>query len=62
MTFEVNLKEITNPGERSKTLGKLLNRFPMLTPVESAISENAGPPPVIVYRIRIDKITGVAEQ
>ncbi len=55
-------EEITNSGERGKTLGKLLNRFPMLTPVESAIAEDAGPPPVIVYRIRINKITGVAEQ
>lgn len=55
-------EEISNPGDRSKTLGKLLNRFPMLTPVESAIAEDAGPPPVIVYRIRINKITGVAEQ
>ena len=55
-------EEISNPNERSKTLGKLLHRFPMLTPVESAIAEDAGPPPVIVYRIRINKITGVAEQ
>lgn len=55
-------EEISNPSERSKTLGKLLNRFPMLTPVESAIAEDAGPSPVIVYRIRINKITGVAEQ
>jgi hypothetical protein len=55
-------EEITNPGGRSKILGKLINRFPMLTPVESAIAEDAGPPPVIVYRIRINKITGVAEQ
>ena len=55
-------EEISNPSERSKRLRKLLNRFPMLTPVESAITEDAGPPPVIVYRIRINKITGVAER
>jgi uncharacterized protein len=55
-------EEISSPSERSKTLGKLLNQFPMLTPVESAIAEDAGPPPVIVYRIRINKITGVAEE
>jgi len=55
-------EEISNPDERANYLGKILSRFPMLTPVESAIAEDAGPPPVIVYRIRINKITGVAEQ
>ncbi len=56
-----NYEEITNPSERKNILGKLLNRFPMLTPVEAAIAR-AGPPPVIVFRIRIERVTGLAEE
>ena len=51
-------EEITNPEQRSKTFAKLLNRFPMLTPVEPAITEEAGPPRVIVCPIRINKNNG----
>ncbi len=57
-----NYEEITNPSERKNILGKLLNRFPMLTPVETAIARDAGPPPVIVFRIRIERVTGLAEE
>jgi nitroimidazol reductase NimA-like FMN-containing flavoprotein (pyridoxamine 5'-phosphate oxidase superfamily) len=57
-----NYEEITNPSERRRILGKLLNRFPMLTPVETAIARDAGPPPVIVFRIRIERVTGLAEE
>ncbi|MDQ2922213.1 MAG: pyridoxamine 5'-phosphate oxidase family protein [Acidobacteriota bacterium] len=57
-----NYEEVTNPGERKNILGKLLHRFPMLTPVESAIARDAGPPPVIVFRIRIERVTGLAEE
>jgi nitroimidazol reductase NimA-like FMN-containing flavoprotein (pyridoxamine 5'-phosphate oxidase superfamily) len=56
-----NYEEISNPVERSDILNKLLQRFPMLTPVESAIAHDAGYPTVIVYRIRIDRMTGLAE-
>lgn len=57
-----NYEEITKPSERKNILGKLLSRFPMLTPVESAIANDAGPPPIIVFRIRIDRVTGVGEE
>ena len=57
-----NYEEVTNPGERSKILNKLLQRFPMLTPVESALFEDAVPPSVIVFRIRVDRLSGVAEK
>ena len=55
-------EEIRTAVERSEILNKLLQRFPMLTPVESAIAVDAGYPTVIVYRIRIDRITGVSEE
>lgn len=57
-----NYEEVTNPSERSKILNKLLQRFPMLTPVESAIFGDAVPPSVIVFRIRVDRLSGVAEK
>jgi uncharacterized protein len=55
-------EEITLPSERKSILGKLLSRFPLLTPVESAIATDAGPPPIVVFRIRIDRVTGVSER
>lgn len=57
-----NYEEISNPSERKKILRELLNRFPTLTPVESAIARDAGPPPLIVFRIQIERVTGLAEE
>jgi len=56
-TFE----EITKPNERADVLGKLLRRFPLLTPVESAIAVDGGGQEVIVFRIRIERLTAVSE-
>ena len=54
-------EEITKPNERSYVLTKLLHKFPMLTPVESAIAIDGSVPEVIVYRIKIERITAVSE-
>jgi len=54
-------EEITKPGERAGVLGKLLRKFPMLTPVESAIALDGAAAEVIVFRIRIERVTGVSE-
>lgn len=54
-------EEITKSNEREEILRKLLRQFPMLTPVESAIAVDACAPPVIVFRIRIERLTGVSE-
>ena len=56
-----SFEEIRVPSDRSSILGKLLARFPLLTPVESAIARDAGVPDSVIFRIRIDRITGVAE-
>ena len=56
-----NFEEIRVPSDRRAILGKLLARFPKLTPVESVMAQDAGAPDSVVYRIRIDRITGVAE-
>jgi nitroimidazol reductase NimA-like FMN-containing flavoprotein (pyridoxamine 5'-phosphate oxidase superfamily) len=55
-------EEITKPNEREEILTRLLRKFPMLTPVESALAVDASAPQVIVFRIRIDRLTGVSEE
>ena len=57
-----NFEEITSSTERAEVLHKLLKHHPMLTPVESTIVRDGAPPPVIVFRIRIERITGIAEE
>jgi nitroimidazol reductase NimA-like FMN-containing flavoprotein (pyridoxamine 5'-phosphate oxidase superfamily) len=56
-----NFEEIRIPSERRSILGKLLARFPQLTPVESVMAQDASAPDSVVFRIRIDRMTGVAE-
>ena len=56
-----NFEEIRVPSDRRVILSKLLARFPLLTPVESLTAQDAGAPDSVVFRIRIDRITGVAE-
>lgn len=56
-----NFEEIVKPTERKEILGKLLKRFPLLTPVESAIAQDGSPLEVIIFSIKIDRITGVSE-
>lgn len=54
-------EEITKSSERAEVLTKLLRKFPMLTPVESAIAVDGSSPEVIVFRIKIERLTGVSE-
>jgi uncharacterized protein len=54
-------EEVTKSNERADILSKLLRKFPMLTPVESAIAVDGAAPEVIVFRIRIERLTGVSE-
>lgn len=56
-TFE----EIKDPMQRRDVLSRLFKKFPMLTPIESAIAEDSHSPEVVVFRIKIEKITGVGE-
>lgn len=56
-TFE----EIVKPSERNAIMSKLLKRFPMLTTVESTLIGDGCSPEVIIFRIKIERITGVSE-
>lgn len=57
-----NFEEIRVPSDRRSILSKLLARFPLLTPVESVMARDAGAPDSIVFRIVVDRITGVEEE
>jgi len=56
-----NFEEIRVPTDRRTILRKLLERFPLLTPVESLIAADAAAPDSVVFRIVVDRITGIAE-
>jgi nitroimidazol reductase NimA-like FMN-containing flavoprotein (pyridoxamine 5'-phosphate oxidase superfamily) len=55
-------EEITSPDERAEVLNKLFRVFPMLTPVESTLALDGLAQEVIVFRIRIDRLTAVSEE
>lgn len=57
-----DFEEIRVPSDRGSILSKLLARFPSLTPVESVMVQDAGAPASVVFRIRIDRITGMTEE
>ena len=48
--------------ERSEVMNRLLQYFPMLTPVESSLAVDGVPLPIIVFKIKIAHITGLAEE
>ena len=52
-------EEVTEPAERERLMGAMFQRLPHLTPVESRMTE--GQAEVIVFRLRIDRLTGVSE-
>jgi len=54
-------EEVTKSNERAEALTKLLRKFPLLTPVESAIAVDGAAAEVVVFRIHIERLTGVSE-
>ena len=54
-----NYEELADVGEREVILADLFKRLPHLTPVESRMER--GKPETIVFRLRVDRITGVCE-
>jgi hypothetical protein len=56
-----DFEEIPEEPERSQVMRKLFERFPLLTPVESVVSKGIELSEVIVFRIRVNRVTGLAE-
>ncbi|HSF24393.1 MAG TPA: pyridoxamine 5'-phosphate oxidase family protein [Blastocatellia bacterium] len=52
--------EVTDEQERNWAVRRLLARFPQLTPIES-VPVHDGQSSVIVFRIRIEEMSGVGE-
>jgi nitroimidazol reductase NimA-like FMN-containing flavoprotein (pyridoxamine 5'-phosphate oxidase superfamily) len=53
-------EEVNDDLKRTRVLSHLLERFPALTPVESHL-DSEGKREVVVFCLRIDKVTGAAE-
>ena len=53
-------EEVSDAEKRTIVLRQLLERYPELTPVESQLARE-GKWEVVVFCLRIDKVTGVAE-
>jgi uncharacterized protein len=54
-------EEVIDEEERYRAFRQLLSRFPALTPVES-VPAHDGQSSVIVFRIRVEEVSGVAEE
>lgn len=54
-------KEIVSGAERERAMSLLLAVFPQLTPVESVIARDAGTPAPVVFRVLIERVTGIRE-
>lgn len=54
-------EEISEPAERDRYLKLLFQRFPHLTPVEALQTSDQAERHSVVFRIRVERITGVAE-
>lgn len=52
---------VQRPSDRQFVLNQLFSHFPKLTPVETVLVQDANAPSTIVFRIVIDRITGVEE-
>jgi nitroimidazol reductase NimA-like FMN-containing flavoprotein (pyridoxamine 5'-phosphate oxidase superfamily) len=54
-------EEIRSPQRRRVVISKLLTGFPKMTPVETMIVQDAAAPDSIVFKIVVDRVTGVQE-
>lgn len=57
-----DFEEIQSPKDRRDVLRNLLYHFPKLTPVESVIAHDAAAPDSIIFRIVVNRISGVEER
>lgn len=55
-----NYEELTDNTQRREALTRLMQKYPMMTPVEWSVVHDADTQDIIVFRINIDRMTGVA--
>jgi len=54
-------EEIQKPECRRVAMTKILSSFPKMTPVESMIVQDAAAPDSIIFKIVVERVTGVLE-
>lgn len=55
-------EEIRGADERARALKLLLSHFERLTPVETLMADDAQSPAPVVFRIRVESVTGLCEE
>ena len=55
-----NFEELSDDAQRQEALTRLLDKYPMMTPVEWNVVDDADTQDIVVFRINIDRMTGVA--
>lgn len=55
-----NYEELTDNTERQEALTSLMQRYPMMTPVEWSVVHDADTQDIVVFRINVDRMSGVA--
>jgi nitroimidazol reductase NimA-like FMN-containing flavoprotein (pyridoxamine 5'-phosphate oxidase superfamily) len=53
--------EVSDAAARARALACILSVFPHLTPVETVIADDANAPSPVVFRVRVERVTGVKE-
>ena len=54
-------EELTHADERERAMNLLLSHFPKLTPVESLMADDAAAPTLVIFRIHVERVTGLQE-
>jgi nitroimidazol reductase NimA-like FMN-containing flavoprotein (pyridoxamine 5'-phosphate oxidase superfamily) len=54
-------EEINGASGRARAMNLLLSLFPELTPVESLVVADANAPAPVVFRVKIERLTGITE-
>ena len=55
-----NYEELKDESERQEVLALLLQKYPTMTPVEWGVVSDADTLDIIVFRINVDRMTGVS--
>ena len=55
-------EEIRSPQCRHAAIGRLLSGFPKMTPVETMMVQDAAAPDSIIFKIVVERVTGVSEE
>lgn len=53
-------EELKDEAQRQEALERLMAKYPLMTPVEWSMVQDADNQDVVVFRINIDRMTGVA--